>query len=82
MPKYKTYSELSAAFKAGAPDLNGYFIMLDKGGTENCLSWRYNESLSEAENAAKSEAAGDLFEEPAGSVEAMLEALGIPCEWC
>lgn len=88
MPKYKTYAEIAAAFRSGElqngtdEDGNraGYYIMLDKGGCENSLNF-YDPKLSDRENERLQEGCHDIFSPPEG-VEALFEALGIPCEWC
>ena len=88
MAKYKNYSEIAAAFKSGklqsAKDktgkITGYYIMLDKGGCENSLNF-YDPKLSDEENEKRQEGCSAIFDPPDG-VEALFEALGIPCEWC
>ncbi len=47
-PKYANYAELAAAFKSGELG-KGYYLMLDKGGTENCLNF-YDKDLSDEDN--------------------------------
>lgn len=78
-PKYKNYAELSAAFKSGELS-KGYFLMLDKGGTENSLCFA-DDSLSDEEVDKINDKCGDLFsgDQP---IESIFEALGIPAEWC
>lgn len=88
MAKYNSYKELAEAFRSGAlptgkmrPRKAGYFLMLDKGGTQNSLSYIPEEGMSDEENEKKQEECADIFEAPEG-VEAMLDALGIPWDWC
>jgi len=77
-PKYETYAELAAAFKSGELG-KGYFLMLDKGGTENSLNF-YDEDLSDEENERKQEECSEMFECP--ELETVFADLGIPAEWC
>lgn len=81
-PKYKTYAELSAAFKSGELDKSKYYIMLDKGGTENKFCCRYDPELSDAQNEDNDDRAMDIFITPDQEIEALFEALEIPAEWC
>lgn len=81
MAKYKNYKQLSEAFKSGSLDKKKYYLMLDKGGTENSLCHIYNPSLSEAENEREDEKASKMFSGE-HEIETVFEALGIPCEWC
>jgi hypothetical protein len=88
MAKYKTYKELADAFKSGElkagklrPRQPGYFLMLDKGGTENHLSYVPEEDMSDLEAERRQDECGEIFEAPDG-VEPILEALGIPWDWC
>lgn len=79
-PKYKTYAELSAAFKSGELDPAVYSIILDKGGTENYLRW-HKEGASDSERDRMNDECGKLFDGDQ-RIEGLFEALGIPCEWC
>lgn len=79
MPKYKTYGELAAAFKSGELD-QYYYLMLDKGGTENSLNY-YNPELSDAALEAKQAECSELFNCD-NDMEQVFKSLGIPCEWC
>lgn len=81
-PKYKTYAELSAAFKSGELDKSKYYIMLDKSGTENSFCHRYDPNLSDEENDLADEKCRQIFQTPEDEVEALFEALKIPAEWC
>jgi hypothetical protein len=76
--KYGDYVELAAAFKSGELG-KGYLLVLDKGGTENTLTF-YDPDLSEEENGRRQDECAELFN-PDFGVEPMLEALGIPFEW-
>lgn len=79
-PKYKNYTELSAAFKSGELG-KGYYMMMDKGGSSNSLNF-YDDTLSDEENEKRQEECGKLFNWQYGEhIEALYEALGIPCEW-
>lgn len=88
MPEFTTYEEVAAAFKSGALEngtdakgrRTGYYIMLDKGGCENSLSF-YDPNLSDRENERRQDECNKIFEPPYG-VEPLFKALGIPCEWC
>lgn len=78
-PVYKTYAELAAAFKSG--ELNEhYYLMLDKGGSENSLNY-YDKDASDEENERKQEECGEMFpgDHP---IEEIFEAAGIPVQWC
>ncbi len=78
--KYKTYKELSDAFKSGELDRNKCFLMLDKGGSENSLSYRWDDNLSDRVNDALMDDVRDLFDCP--EIEDVFTALEIPWEWC
>ena len=81
MKKYKSYKELSEAFKSGELDPNKYYLTLDKGGTENFLSWRWDDSLTDLENEKMQDKASRMWlQDP--PIEELFEAAGIPCEWC
>jgi hypothetical protein len=77
--KYKNYTELATAFKSGELP-KGYYLLLDKGGNENRLTF-YDCELSDEENERRQGACNEIFEPPYG-VEAIFDALGIPYEWC
>ena len=81
-PKYKTYAELSAAFKSGELDPACYFLVLDKGGTENHLRW-HKEGASDSERDRMNDECRKLFDggRP-DAIEELFAAAGIPCEWC
>lgn len=79
MPKYANYAELAAAFKSGELG-KGYYLMLDKRGTENCLCF-HDESLSDEENDEKSDECSDLFTQPDDMLE-VFTSMGIPSKWC
>lgn len=78
-PKYKNYAELAQAFKSGEIG-KGYYLMLDKGGTENCLNF-YDASLSDTENERRQMQCSELFS-PTDDIEEMFTSMGIPCKWC
>lgn len=77
---YKSYAELSAAFKSGELDRNKYYLMLDKGGTENSLSAHYDPNISDCENSILQEQAAAMFPGE-HSIDTVFDALEIPCEW-
>jgi len=79
--KYKNYRELADAFASGELDRKKYFLMLDKGSTENRLCYRYETSESEEDFDQKSEECEKLFDGDR-PVEELFEALGIPTEPC
>lgn len=79
-PKYKTYAELAAAFKSGELG-RGYFLMLDKGGCENSLSF-HDPLLSDEDNEREDEKCRDLFDGDGVRIETAFTALGIPWGWC
>lgn len=79
MPKYANYAELAAAFKSGELDEH-YYLMLDNGGTENCLNY-WDKNASDEENERKQEECSSLFD-PGDDPKAMFEAMGIRCKWC
>jgi hypothetical protein len=56
-----------------------YYLMLDKGGTENSLNY-YNPALSDEELERKQEECSELFVGP-DDPRAMFESMGIRCEW-
>lgn len=76
--KYNTYAELAAAFKSGELG-KGYYLMLDKGAHENCLSFR-DDDLSDEENERRQDECADWFGEP--EIEELFSLAGIPAEWC
>ena len=78
--KYKTYKELSDAFKSGELDKSKYFLMLDKVGTENSLAYIWDDNISDVENDRLSDEAWGLFDCP--EIEEAFTALEIPWEWC
>lgn len=81
MPKYKSYTELAAAFKSGELSSH-YYIMLDKGGMDASLNY-YNKDESDEVNEAKQEACRDLFKpEYCDHIFDLYAALGIRAEWC
>jgi hypothetical protein len=79
---YTTYKQLSEAFKCGELDKNLYFIMLDKGGTENSFCYRGRKGESEKEFDLKSEECREIFQPGDEEIESLFEALEIPAEWC
>lgn len=79
VPKYTTYKELVSAFKSGELG-KGYYLMLDKGGCENHLTF-HDKGLSEEENEKKQEGCRDIFDTEYG-IESVFDALEIPWEWC
>lgn len=81
MKKYKSYKELSEAFKSGELDKNKYFLMLDKSGLENTLCWRHNPNLTDAENDKMQDKASDMWRQDP-PIEELFEIASIPCEWC
>ncbi len=80
MPKYKNYAELAAAFKSGELK-KGYYLMLDKSGTENSLSF-YDSALTDSENEILQDGCRELFDGDNQKIESAFDALGIPNEWC
>lgn len=79
MAKYKNYIELAEAMKSG--ELNEhYYLMLDKGGTENSLCY-YDEKASDRENEEKQEECSNLFEGVDDPLT-MFRSMGIRAEWC
>ncbi len=78
-PVYQSYAELSAAFKSGELDKH-YYLMLDKGGTENSLCY-HNPELSDEENDRKQDECSAMFPGE-HEIESAFEALGIPAQWC
>lgn len=79
--KYKSYTELAAAFKSGELDSTKYYLMLDNDSTGLCRL--YDDSLSYEENDRLNEEAGEWFSgDGYQDIEAMADALGIPNEWC
>jgi hypothetical protein len=78
--KYNTYRELADAFKSGELDSTKYFLMLDKGGTENALCYKWDNNLSDEENDENQDKAYGLFDCP--EIEDAFTALEIPWEWC
>lgn len=80
MKTYNTYKELADAFKSGELDKDHYFLMLDKGGTENCLCYMGDDSMDDEEIDFHSDRATKMFNCP--EIEDAFTALGIPWEWC
>ena len=78
--KYTTYKELADAFKSGELDRNKYFLMLDKGGTENTLCCMCDENATDEEIDRMYDEARYLFRCP--ELEDVFNALEIPWEWC
>lgn len=79
MAKYNNYAELASAFKSGELDEH-YYLMLDKGGTENCLNY-FNPDLTDEENEKRQEECDRLFHATDDPKE-MFESMGIRCKWC
>lgn len=77
----KSYAELAVAFNSGALSRDHYVLVLDKGGTENHLAYRGPIENDEHCDRMHDEACA-IFRSNDGSIEGMLEALGIPHEWC
>lgn len=81
--KYTTIEQVSNAFINKELDSKSYFLMLDKGGADVTLCFRYNENLSEDENERLQEDAAKLVDISYGEpLMQALKALKIPCEWC
>ena len=78
MAKYKTLTELSAAFKSGELD-NTYMGVMDKGGNSMHL---HQTGPEEGENE-RYERCQELFkreyDEP---LTELMKLAGIPAEWC
>lgn len=79
---YKNFAELSEAFKTGELDKDRYYMMLDKGGTENCLNYRGAPGESDEEIERKQEECGKIFNPGENQIEALFKTLGIPTENC
>ncbi len=78
--KYNTYKQLADAFKSGELDKNKYFLMLDKGGTENSICYIGDENMSDEELDNMYDECRNLFDCP--EIEDVFDALEIPWEWC
>jgi hypothetical protein len=78
-PTYKSYAELSAAFKSGALD-SGYRLCLDKGGSENRLRY-FNPDESEEVNDQKANGCRAIFNGDDQPLEDVFTLAGIPVEW-
>lgn len=80
MAKYKTITELAAAFKKKKLSQH-HFLRLDKGGSQVCLDY-HDEFATESLNQEKSNECIDLYDpEYGGLIDEALTALGIPFEW-
>lgn len=84
MAKYKTLTELAAGFRATAPDLVGYKLMLDNDCSH--LGWfgdvPDDEEAAEIIYEKKYEEGKKLFSAVNGDydLQEACEAAGIPCE--
>jgi hypothetical protein len=77
-PKYSNYAELAAAFKSGELSKH-YYLMLDKGGTENSLNY-FDPNASDEENEKMQNGCAELFGGD-HDIETVFDALGIPWLW-
>ena len=79
--KYPTYEALAKAFATGELDRKAYVLVLDN---DNCrLAYRGADDDDEETQGAAYKRCAQLFHGGGfADLEALVQALGIPCEWC